>query len=157
MGADVRRNNTLPREHVREREPHVRSDSYPGDGGASTANASNFNAISARLVSAFETQKRWCSGTTIRWMHWNHWILPQSLVDGRLYLERRILDRPCNHLLFPVQQVSLEDSIAGMTRTQTRELQEIKNELSAIRRLLISVLFHVLPGEARSDAVSKYT
>ncbi|XP_028968765.1 uncharacterized protein LOC100903147 [Galendromus occidentalis] len=102
MGADVRRNNTLPREHVREREPHVRSDSYPGDGGASTANASNFNAISARLV-------------------------------------------------------SLEDSIAGMTRTQTRELQEIKNELSAIRRLLISVLFHVLPGEARSDAVSKYT
>ncbi|OQR72431.1 WD repeat-containing protein C2orf44-like [Tropilaelaps mercedesae] len=107
VGADVRRNmdrgsHTLPREHGRDRENHQRSDSYPGDNGVSAGSASNFNAISARLV-------------------------------------------------------SLEDSLTGLTRTQARELQEIKNELSAIRRLLISVLFHVLPGEARSDAVSKYT
>lgn len=51
----------------------------------------------------------------------------------------------------------LEGCLAALGRSQSRELQEIKGELSAIRRLLISVLFHVLPGEARSDAVSKYT
>ncbi|XP_064489428.1 WD repeat and coiled-coil-containing protein-like isoform X2 [Ornithodoros turicata] len=51
----------------------------------------------------------------------------------------------------------LEGCVATLGRSQSRELQEIKNELSAIRRLLISVLFHVLPEEARSDAVAKYT
>ncbi|KAH9382236.1 hypothetical protein HPB48_016954 [Haemaphysalis longicornis] len=51
----------------------------------------------------------------------------------------------------------LEGCLAALGRSQSRELQEIKGELSAIRRLLISVLFHVLPEEARSDAVSKYT
>ncbi|KAH6927908.1 hypothetical protein HPB50_009841 [Hyalomma asiaticum] len=51
----------------------------------------------------------------------------------------------------------LEGCLAALGRSQSRELQEIKGELSAIRRLLISVLFHVLPEEARSDAVAKYT
>ncbi|KAL3170504.1 hypothetical protein MRX96_014572 [Rhipicephalus microplus] len=51
----------------------------------------------------------------------------------------------------------LEGCLAALGRSQSRELQEIKAELSAIRRLLISVLFHVLPEEARSDAVAKYT
>ncbi|CAN7982865.1 unnamed protein product [Ixodes pacificus] len=51
----------------------------------------------------------------------------------------------------------LEGCLAALGRSQSRELQEIKGELSAIRRLLISVLFHVLPEEARCDAVSKYT
>lgn len=51
----------------------------------------------------------------------------------------------------------VESCLAALGRSQSRELQEIKGELSAIRRLLISVLFHVLPEEARCDAVAKYT